>query len=151
MVFAGPRRGLGAKPPVPPVRTPLERLELRSGIGVRSRSRAIEFTKTRYSTATDWFLEDLTRQQIRTVHLCDVDTDACVMATALMAIIDFPQTRSPKFPTLGSFGFRLVVSFRSVFSCLCLVGAQSVAVPGDGEHHAFVQQPVEHGRRDGVV
>ena len=38
-----------------------------------------------------------------------------------------------------------------MFSGLCLVGAESVAVAGDGEHHAFVQEPVEHGRGNGVI
>ena len=45
----------------------------------------------------------------------------------------------------------MAVSFRSVFSGLCLVGAEPVAVSRDGEHHASVEEPVQHRGGDGAV
>ena len=39
----------------------------------------------------------------------------------------------------------MAASFRSVFASLGLVGAQPVAVCGDGEQDTFVEEPVQHG------
>ena len=40
-----------------------------------------------------------------------------------MAITEIPQSRSSKFPTPGVLVSLVGASFRSVFLCLCLVGA----------------------------
>ena len=56
----------------------------------------------------------------------------------MMAITEITQSWSSNFPTLGVSVSLVVVSVRSVFSGLCLVGAEPVAVSGDGEHDAAV-------------
>ena len=69
----------------------------------------------------------------------------------VMAISEIPQSRSSKFPTPGVLVSLVVVSFRSVFAGLGLVGAEPVAVSRDGEHDASVQEPVQHGSSDCAV
>ena len=54
-------------------------------------------------------------------------------------------------PTPGVLVSLVVVSFRSVFAGLGLVGAEPVAVSRDGDYDASVQEPVQHGSSDCAV
>ena len=61
-------------------------------------------------------------------------------------ISEIPQMRSAKFPTPG-----LCECSGCVLLVAGLVGSESVAVAGDVDDGAAVQEPVEHGGGDGGV
>ena len=54
-----------------------------TGLAFSPESKAIILDKTGYSCVTPKFVDGLLEQQVREVHICGIDTDACVLKCAV--------------------------------------------------------------------